>query len=257
MTDIADFPPNFWMERQPQYLVCGSARAMEQARLAGYAEAQLRQASGMILQPHFYENAEVDVAAARQELGLEPDLATALVLFGGHGAQVMEDIYERLQDARLPMQGIFICGRNERLARDLAKRKGRMPLHVVGFTREVPRFMRLADFFIGKPGPGSISEAIHMNLPVIVQRNAWTLPQERYNTDWVQQHNVGVVLRGFREVARAVGHLLEAGRLEELRSNAKSICNRAVFEVPELMADMMERGPARDQLSAECLARLR
>ena len=43
--------------------------------------------------------------------------------------------------------------------------------------------MRLSDFFIGKPGPGSISEAVAMKLPVIVESNAWTLPQERYNAN--------------------------------------------------------------------------
>ena len=58
-------------------------------------------------------------------------------------------------------------------------------MFVEGFTKEVPRYMQLADYFIGKPGPGSISEAVAMQLPVIVERNAWTLPQERYNADWV------------------------------------------------------------------------
>ncbi len=257
MTDIADFPPNFWVESQPQYVVCGSDRAVQQARNIGYSEMQIRRASGMILQPHFYDQEPIDVAQARQTLGLAPNLATALVLFGGHGAQVMEDIYEKLQASKLPVQGIFICGKNERLARDLAKRRGAMPAHVVGFTREVPRLMRLADFFIGKPGPGSISEAIHMNLPVIVQRNAWTLPQERYNTDWVQAHRVGVVVRGFREVARAVGSLLEHGRLDELRASAKSICNRAVYEVPEMMEEVMALGPAVSRMTTAELARLK
>ena len=27
LTDIADYPPHFWIERQPQYLICGSERA--------------------------------------------------------------------------------------------------------------------------------------------------------------------------------------------------------------------------------------
>lgn len=248
MTDIADFPPSFWIEPQAQYVVCGSERAVEQAREAGYADLQIRRASGMILQPHFYEEPRTPAAAIRQELGLAPDRATALVLFGGHGAAVMEDIYEKLQASRLPVQGIFICGKNDRLARDLAKRRGSMPAHVVGFTREVPFLMSAADFFIGKPGPGSISEAIHMNLPVIVQRNAWTLPQERYNTDWVEQHQVGIVLRGFREVSRAVAQLLEGDRLPRLRANARAICNRAVFEVPVFMEEILSLGPAANHL---------
>ena len=46
-----------------------------------------------------------------------------------------------------------------------------MPLFVEGFTAEMPYYMQLSDFFIGKPGPGSISEAIAMRLPVIVESN--------------------------------------------------------------------------------------
>jgi 1,2-diacylglycerol 3-beta-galactosyltransferase len=249
MTDIADFPPHFWMEKQAQYVVCGSKRAVAQAR-DGYEPFQIFEASGMILQPRFYDQAPVNVQEERRRLGLRADLATAMVLFGGHGAAVMEDIYEKLQRSRLPVQGIFICGKNERLAKDLAKRKGTMPIHVEGFTREIPYYMQLSDFLIGKPGPGSISEAIHMNLPVIVQRNAWTLPQERYNTDWVEENQVGIVVRGFREVVKATAHLLEGDRLKQYRENACAIRNRAVYEVPEMMAKVLEMGPAAKHLRA-------
>ena len=36
LTDIADYPPHFWIERQEQYLICGSDRAVEQARAHGH-----------------------------------------------------------------------------------------------------------------------------------------------------------------------------------------------------------------------------
>jgi len=39
---------------------------------------------------------------------------------------------------------------------------------VIGFAQNVEHYMALADFFIGKPGPGSISEALQFHLPVIV-----------------------------------------------------------------------------------------
>jgi hypothetical protein len=75
----------------------------------------------------------------------------------------------------------------------------RIPMFVEGFTREVPYYMHLSDFFIGKPGPGSISEAIAMKLPVIVERNAWNLPQERYNCEWVREQDGG---HGFAQFPR-------------------------------------------------------
>ena len=37
LTDLADYPPHFWIERQPQYLICGSHRAIARARSMGHA----------------------------------------------------------------------------------------------------------------------------------------------------------------------------------------------------------------------------
>ena len=56
-----------------------------------------------------------------------------------------------------------------------------------------------------------------MQLPVIVERNAWTLPQERYNAEWVRENGVGMVLPNFRGIARAVDRLLEPAAYERFR----------------------------------------
>ena len=207
LTDMADHPPNFWIEPDTaQHLVCGTAHAMQQALAAGCAPQRLHRAAGMILRPDFHDVAAVDRAAARRQLGLDPAAPTGLVLFGGTGSRVMKDIARRLPDTPL----ILLCGRNEVLAAELRAQAAATPTApriVVGHTAEVARWMQLADFFIGKPGPGSLSEAVQMGLPVIVTRNAWTMPQERWNAEWVRQHGVGVVLRSFTGVASAVAEL--------------------------------------------------
>jgi UDP-N-acetylglucosamine:LPS N-acetylglucosamine transferase len=100
--------------------------------------------------------------------------------------------------------------------------------------------MQLADYFIGKPGPGSISEAVFMGLPAIVARNAWTLPQERYNAEWIREHGVGIVLPNFRNVARAVAELLDPPAYERFRVAARRLHNRAVFEIPDMLERILE-----------------
>src|SRR5262249_14842866 len=160
-------------------------KAAEQARALGHNDSRIFRASGMILRPKFYDPITADRAAERRRLGPDPAKPPRLVLFGGPGSKVMSEIAERLADRQL----LLICGRNEKLAAKLRARGG--PHFVEGFTSEVPYYMYLADYFIGKPGPGSISEAIAMGLPVIVERNSWTLPQERYNAQWVEEKNVG------------------------------------------------------------------
>jgi len=111
---------------------------------------------------------------------------------------------------------------------------------VEGFTKDVNRYMHLADFFIGKPGPGSVSEALAMKLPVIVACNAWTLPQERYNAQWVVENDVGVVLRSFDEIVPAVGRMIEPANLARFRANAGGLKNRAVFEIPGMLEQILE-----------------
>ena len=102
--------------------------------------------------------------------------------------------------------------------------------------------MQFADFFIGKPGPGSLSEAVQMGLPVIVTRNAWTMPQERWNAEWVRQHGVGVVLRSFTGVAGAVAEL--GSELASYQARTRRVRNRAVFEVPDILQHILDTSTA-------------
>src|SRR2546423_5200090 len=134
----------------------------------------------------------------------------------------MEKIAQRLPDRQL----LLICGHNQKLAARLRAMPHHAPVFVEGFTKEVPRYMQLADYFIGKPGPGSISEAIAMHLPVIVERNAWTLPQERYNADWIREHRVGLVLPNFRGIAAAVEDLLRPEAVRQYRAAPERLAKR-------------------------------
>lgn len=241
LTDLADYPPAFWIERQPQFFICGTEKARQQALGMGHPAERVFRVSGMILNPRFYETLELDVAAERERLGLEPGLATGLVLFGGYGSDAMETVLERVDRSGLEVQLILIAGRNEALRQRLERRRTRIRKHVTGFTAEVPKWMRLADFFIGKPGPGSISEAIHCRLPVITVRNAWTLPQERYNADWLREQGLGIVLDSFRKVDDAVRELVEGGRLRPMQEACGRIRNRAIFEIPEILERLLKQ----------------
>jgi 1,2-diacylglycerol 3-beta-galactosyltransferase len=234
LTDIADYPPHFWIERQDQYLICGSAKAIEQAEHHGYPPEKVARVSGMVLNPSFYDIEPLSPERRREErarLGFDADRPVGLVLFGGEGSAEMEKIARRMPERQL----ILICGRNERVAAKLRALERRAPAFVEGFTKEIPRYMQLADYFIGKPGPGSISEAVAMRLPVIVVRNALTLPQERYNADWIREQELGLVLRDFRGIAEAVDRLLDPAAYLKFREATTRLDNRAVFEIPAIL----------------------
>lgn len=159
----------------------------------------------------------------------------------------MLDIVKRLDAGKSNLQLILICGKNQKLLAKLKhmETETRFPIFVEGFTQNIDYYMSLSDFFIGKPGPGSISEALQFHLPVIVECNGRTLPQERYNAQWVTEKRLGIVLKSFRHIVAGVEHLLEPSTFDELRANAASYSNRALLEIPGFLDEILERHATR------------
>ena len=250
ITDLADYPPHFWIEPESEYIIAGTERARQQALTMGHAADHIFQTSGMILKPRFYEKTAVDRVAERERLGLETDCPTGIVLFGGHGSQVMADITRKLNETASGVQLILICGHNEKLAAELKTLQTGKPILVVGFAQNVEYYMALADFFIGKPGPGSISEALQFHLPVIVECNSRTLPQERYNAEWITENGYGIVVPSFKKIAPAVQRLLQNATFNEFRRKANEYSNRALFEVPVILEQCAGHTAAATQFQA-------
>lgn len=234
ITDLVDYPPHFWMEDQDQFVICGTTKAAKQARAAGYySEDKILEVSGMILKESFYRPPGAD-GPTLSGLGLSETKSTALIMFGGNGSfRATQTILGQIEKAKLDIQSIVMCGNNRSLLASLKVRRG---CHAVGFVDNVADYMRIADFFIGKPGPGSLSEAVHMGCPVIVERNSSTLPQERANVEWVRDNGIGIVVRSFRsDIATAGERMLRD--LDRYKANISANVpeNRAVYEIVDAL----------------------
>ena len=243
MTDLADCPPRFWMENQDQVVICGTETAFRQALKTGFYEPRkVFRVSGMLLRREFYEAPERAKSLSLQDLGLSQGRITVLVMFGGNGSAVSRQIVARLRLCRFKIQTIVMCGKN----RDLFERlQGEANCHPVGYVANVGAYMQLADIFVGKPGPGSISEAIQLGCPVIVERNARTMPQERPNVQWIKETGVGVAVKNFgKDVVAAVEQVIE--KLADYKTNIRRNvpANRAVFEVAEILDRVLAENSA-------------
>jgi 1,2-diacylglycerol 3-beta-galactosyltransferase len=254
LTDFADTPPHFWVEKESEYIVCGTERAAEQALAMGHSPTRVFRTSGMVLHPRFYSLTAPDATQLRPMLGLDPALPTLLVMFGGQGSREMLKIAEGLNDCTNPIQAVFICGHNKALRKELET----LDLHyrrvVTGFTSEVPAYMAAADLVIGKPGPGSVSEALHFGLPVVVTRNASTMPQEVYNTYWIEERGVGLVLRDFDSLAKEIDLILNTDKLGQMKAAARECPNRAIFEIPEIIRKVLDYSAAKARAVNEAIA---
>lgn len=247
LTDFADCPPAFWFDPETGgQLVCGTPRAIEQARSLGIAKSRLIQSSGLVIHPQFYAGSKLssaERASQRQQLGLEAARSTGIVMFGGNGSQEMLTIAKQLEHLENELQLIFMCGDNPALAQQLQAYAGPQKRAVIGFTDEMARYMHLSDFFIGKPGNVSVSEALAMKLPVVTTCNLTTMSQERYCAQWVSEQGVGVVISSFKQVDRAVSQLLSPGVLQQCQTNLDNFDNQAVFEVIDLLETILQKEP--------------
>jgi 1,2-diacylglycerol 3-beta-galactosyltransferase len=240
ITDHADCPPHFWIEPQEQFLICPTQRAVEQAKCFGYTNERIFRTSGVVINPRFNQPITVDRRIERKRLGLEPDLPTGLITFGSHGSKAMVEIADCLEKSSLNLQLIFICGRNEELATTLHRQQSRLPRFVETFTSEIPYYMHLSDFFVGKSGSVGVSEALAMKLPVITDCNALSLFQERPSAMWIEKNEYGIVLRDFRDINKAVEKLIYPENLARYRANVAAVNNQAVFEVVDILERILE-----------------
>jgi len=69
--------------------------------------------------------------------------------------------------------------------------------------------MQLADFLIGQPGPGCVSEALAMNLPVIVKSNAGPFHKSASTPRGFARPGTGMVVDNFKRLARSSPKMLE------------------------------------------------
>jgi hypothetical protein len=251
LTDLADYPPHFWIERQEQHFICGTERAAQQAAVLGGPDASIWNLSGLVVNPSFYQTRSPDRTVGRRRLGLDPDRLTGVVLFGGHGSRRMLSVARYAKSGQAQM--IFLCGHNQRLRDQLRAIRFPFPVHVEGFTENIADFMHLGDFFVGKAGSGSISEALLMGLPVVVESNLGTLANERYNIEWVREQQLGVVLQSFRELPEAMKQLADPELRRLIRRRASNLNNRAVFEVPDILETILQGRKPGLALTSSCL----
>ena len=243
VTDFADCPKHFWIEAQNQIMICPSRRVVSQAKATGYSNDRLFQTSGVVIHPRYSQPVSIDRAAQRRKLNLHPEIPTGLVCFGSHGSREMLEIAERLNDSRTEaIQLIFVCGRNVQLAQKLQQMQTRYAKHIEGFTKELPTYMKMSDFFIGKPGSVGVSEAIALGLPVITEcNNRTTLFQERATAQWLAENEFGLVVPSFKQIADSVQALLTPDAFKYYRDRVNQYNNKAAFEVIDILEKLLDQ----------------
>lgn len=166
-----------------------------------------------------------DKAQARATVGWGQDLPAVLLVGGGEGMGPLFEIAQAISASGLRCQLAVIAGRNQALEQELRGAAWNIPTHIYGFVRNMPDLMRAADILITKAGPGTISEAFNVGLPIVLYDY---LPgQETGNLHYVVDNGAGVWAPNPRTVVSAIGDWIGAGArpgaLAEATTNARRL----------------------------------
>jgi processive 1,2-diacylglycerol beta-glucosyltransferase len=181
----------------------------------------------------------------RRELGLRPDLATVLVSAGGFGMGPVESLAGMLQEVRHPIQVAAVCGKNEALKRRLEGLPAPAhPVRVVGFTKEMERWMAASDLLVGKAGGLTSSEALASGLVMVIVN---PIPgQEERNSDHLLEEGVAVRCNNLPALAHKIDALLSDGeRFDRMRRAVRRLARpNAAAEVVSVVTGTAPRRPA-------------
>ncbi len=138
----------------------------------------------------------------RKKLGWSTDKPIVLMVGGGDGMGPLGKTAREIDASGLDVGLVIVCGRNQYLKASLEAEKWENPTLIYGFTRDMPDFMRAADFIVTKAGPGTIAEALNAELPIILYSK---LPgQEDGNVTFVVEEGAGVWAPTPQEVVRTL-----------------------------------------------------
>src|SRR5512138_1066044 len=126
----------------------------------------------------------------RQALGWPIDKPMVLLVGGGEGMGPLGRNARAIDESGLDVALAVVCGRNKKLEDALLAQPWENPAFIYGFSRQMPEFMRAADFIVTKAGPGTIAEALNASLPIILYSK---VPgQEDGNVTLVEMEGAGV-----------------------------------------------------------------
>lgn len=165
VTDFTVHP--FWEDSVNfDYVVVASELLKNQLLKKGFRDEQIL-TTGIPIAPKFSQNT-YDKIKVREELGLEPDKLTILLMSGSMGYGHIKKTVSKLDKVNADFQTIVVCGKNEEVKKSIDKMRKSKTFLTFGYVDNIDELMAASDCIITKPGGLTTSEALAMDLPLIV-----------------------------------------------------------------------------------------
>lgn len=169
-------------------------------------------------------------------------IPTILVMGGGFGLGALEETVNRLLYAERQMRVIILTGNNNALLKRILymKHDTQHQLSAIGYTERVHEIMAAATLLITKPGGLTCSEALAMQLPMLLLK---ALPgQEEENAAYLTEKGVALEIGDLSVLANITDRLLaEQEILELMRRRAKVLGKaRATDTITDILREKLE-----------------
>lgn len=163
MTDYTCIP--FWEETDCDYYVLPHEALRKSCVKRGIPEEKLR-TFGIPVSKSCRK--EVSQETARKKLGLDPEEKYFLAAGGSMGAGDLSELVQKLLEGTKREKILVICGSNQKAEQKLKKQfGGEERVQVLGFTTQMPLYLRACDVLFTKPGGLTSTEAAVIGVPMI------------------------------------------------------------------------------------------
>lgn len=184
--------------------------------------AQAIHVAGIPTMPAFSRRHER--AECARALGLDPGLATFLLMGGGAGLGGLSRVAQRLLAIPGDFQLIALAGKNLAELGALQALAARFPgrLAPQGYTDRVERLMACADLVVTKPGGATVAECLAMGLPMIL--HAPIPGQEEHNANFLLEQGAALKASDLASLEYRIRYLMA----HPARLAAMAACARAL-----------------------------
>lgn len=218
MTDYA--PHKTWINNNVDaYIVSNDDMLNKMVQLG--VDSNIIYPYGIPIDEVFFE--EKDKKKVLEELDLNTELPTILMMAGSFGVANVFKIYRDIENIDIDFQIIIITGKNEKLYDQFREivGSGSKKTKLIYFTDEVNKYMQASDIIITKPGGLTITESIACNIPMAIFN---AIPgQEEENAEFLVRHNMATKIGDENSCADViVDLLLDKNKLDNMKKACKS-----------------------------------
>jgi len=233
---------SLWISRAISRYYAATDEAAWSIKTHGIPEKNIS-VTGIPIMPQF--GSPMSREAARKLLDLPPQSFTILILSGGYGIGVVDELTASVvrflaTDGRRQYQLIVVCGKNKALYSKLDRMSfpPNVQARLYQYIPFVDQTMACSDLVITKAGGLTVAEALARHLPLVILD---PFPgQEGRNADYLVEHGAAISAHGFENLHYKLRRLIdEPGLLSTMRKRAAALARPRAAQ--EILEDVLKR----------------